>query len=267
MLAADVHAAAAERRRAVQVVAVAQHGVARGRVVRPAPPARLGVERVEAAVGRAHVEDPAAAARRAPEHRRGAHGVARVVAPAQPAGAVERVHRAVGGRDVDEPRPERRRGVHVVVGLEAPAHRAGARVERVQRAVERADVDGAVAADGGRRGHEVARALLPLQLAARGHGADGQVERAEVDACRRRRSPRSTTPSCRPGGPSASLPRGVSEYSAPPVLPAKRFPPNPIVTLPSHQFTSWPSTGLRVARKRQTVRCRRLSGRASVRSR
>ena len=43
-------------------------------------------------------------------------------------------------------------------------------------------------------------------------------------------------------------PFGLSEYSAPPVLPAYRIPPGPIVTLPSHQLTSWPCAGLRVAR-------------------
>ena len=57
------------------------------------------------------------------------------------------------------------------------------------------------------------------------------------------------------------------EYSAPPVLPANSEPPKPIVTLPSHQFTSWPAAGGRVARKRQTVRALRLSGALVVRRR
>ena len=154
VLAADVDAAAAQRGRGVQVVAVAQDRVARGGVEGPAAPAGARVERVEAAVGGADVEDAPAAARRSPEDRRGADGVAGVVAPAQVAAQVERVDRAVGGGDVDALLAERGRRVDVVVGGVGPAVAAGLRIERVDGAVERADVDRATGADRRRGGDE-----------------------------------------------------------------------------------------------------------------
>ena len=190
VLAADVDAALAERRRAVEVVAVGEAGVLRRRVERPAPLAGLGVERVERAVGRADVDDLAVALRRPADHRRGAHRVAGVVAPQLMAVGRDRVDRAVGRADVDRGRVaggvggERRRAVDVVGGREGPALGAGRRVERVQRAVERADVDGAVGAER-RRGGEIAGGeRLPALVASRVEREGVEVDRAPVAVAR-----------------------------------------------------------------------------------
>ena len=57
VLAGDVDPGPPERGRGVEVVAVAQRGIGRRGVERPAPAAGGGVERVELAVGGADVED------------------------------------------------------------------------------------------------------------------------------------------------------------------------------------------------------------------
>ena len=190
VLAADVDAALAERRRAVEVIAVGEPRLARRGVERPAALAGLGVERVEHAVGGADVDDLAVALRRPAEHRRGAHRIAGVIAPQLGAVGRHGVDRAVGRADVDRLRVaggvggERRRAVDVVGGREGPALGAGGRVERVQRAVEGADVDGAVGAERRRGGQIAGRERLPALVAGRVEREGVEVDRAPVAVAR-----------------------------------------------------------------------------------
>ena len=78
VLAADVDAALAERRRAVEVVAVAKRRALGRGVERPAPRSGGRVQRVELAVGGADVDDLALAVRLPSERRRGADRLAGV---------------------------------------------------------------------------------------------------------------------------------------------------------------------------------------------